>query len=65
MCIMNGMSFAKGIGVGIIVGSTVSMAVASSTSKQKKYPNKKNNVVGKALRTMGEIVDNIGDSIGM
>lgn len=60
----NGMSFAKGIGIGIIVGSTVGMAVASSGSKQKPLA-KKNNVVGKALRTMGDIVDNIGDSIGM
>ncbi len=64
VCIMNGMNFAKGVGVGIVVGSTIGMAVASSANSQKKYP-KKNNVVGKALRAMGDIVDNIGDSIGM
>ena len=61
---MNGMNFAKGVGVGIVVGSTIGMAVASTTN-QKKSPNKKNSVVGKTLRTMGDIFDNIGGSIGM
>ena len=58
---MNTMNFVKGVGVGLVVGSAVGMAVASP---QKKNGNKQN-VVGKALKTMGDIVENIGDSIGM
>lgn len=61
---MNGMNFAKGVGVGIVVGSTIGMAVASTASNHKKPPQK-NNVVGKALKAMGDIVDNLGDSFGM
>jgi gas vesicle protein len=62
---MNAMNFAKGMGVGLVVGSAVGMAVASGAANQKKSSGRKNNVVGKALRTMGDIVENIGDSIGM
>lgn len=64
---MNASHFAKGVGLGFVVGSTIGMAVASSNTAQlqRRNCNQKNNVVGKALRTMGEIVDNIGESIGM
>lgn len=61
---MNTMNFAKGIGVGLVVGSAVTIAVASSTASQKKG-GRKSNVVGKTLKTMGDIVESIGDSIGM
>lgn len=57
---MNTMNFAKGVGVGIVVGSAIGMAVASP---QKK--NGKKHVVSKALRTMSDIVENIGESMGM
>ncbi len=57
---MNGMNFAKGMGVGLIVGSVVGMTVAGPQKKQTKK-----NIVGRTLKTMGDIVENIGDSLGM
>lgn len=54
------MNFAKGVGVGVVVGSAVAMAVVAP----QKKTNKKN-VVSKALRTMGDVIENIGDSISM
>ncbi len=57
---MNTMNFAKGMGVGLVVGSAIGMAVSS----QGKTSRKKN-VVSKALKTMGDIVENIGDAISM
>ena len=61
---MNTINFAKGMGVGLVVGSAVTIAVATSTVNQKKS-GRKSNVVGKTLKTMGDIVESIGDSIGM
>lgn len=58
---MNSMNFAKGMGVGLVVGSAIGLAVAAPASKKPA----KRNVIGRALRTMGDIVENIGDSIGM
>ncbi len=57
---MNGMNFAKGMGVGLVMGSAIGMAVSAPAKK-----NQKKNMVSKALKTMGDIVENIGDSIGM
>ena len=62
--IMDTANFAKGMGVGLMVGSAVGMAVISGAN-QKKNPAKKKSPVGKALKTMGDIVDNIGESMGM
>lgn len=55
--------FAKGVGTGIVVGSAFGMAMSASTGQSKK--SSKNNVVSKAFKTMGDIVENIGDSLGM
>ena len=54
------MNFAKGMGIGLIVGSVVGMTVSGPQKKQNKKT-----VVGRALKTMGDIVENIGDFIGM
>lgn len=59
---MNTMNFAKGVGVGLIVGSAVGVAV--SQPKKKVLVSKKS-VVARALRTVGDVVENIGDSLSM
>lgn len=59
---MNTVNFAKGVGVGIIVGSAIGMVV--SQPQRKTGPHKKN-AIAKALRTVGDVVENIGESIGM
>ena len=53
---MNNMSFVKGMGIGLMVGSMVGMAV---------MPNKKKFNIGKALKSMGDVVDNVADAIGL
>lgn len=59
MCTAN---FVKGMGIGLLVGSAIGMTCCSMPSKGCK---KRKNVVGKALRTMGDIVENIGDNFGL
>lgn len=53
---MNNMSFVKGMGIGLMVGSMVGMAV---------MPHKKKFNIGKALKSMGDVVDNVADAIGL
>lgn len=53
---MNRMTFVKGMGLGLVVGSAVGMAFA---------PKKKKSAVGKALRAMGDVVEGITDTIGL
>ncbi len=51
----NNAAFMKGMGMGLVAGLSVGMAVA---------PKKKSkNIVGKALRTAGELADNISGVI--
>lgn len=57
MCSVN---FIKGMGIGLIVGSAIGMA-ACAPSKC----NKKKSVVGKALKTMGDLFENISDTFSM
>lgn len=45
------------------MGSAIGMAVSSSTQDSKK--SSKQNVVSKAFKAMGDIVENIGDTMGM
>ena len=52
---MNNMSFVKGVGVGMILGSAVGMCVA---------PKKKSGV-GKALKSIGNAVESVTDMIGI
>lgn len=55
--------FAKGIGTGLIMGSAIGMAMSAGAQDDKKVH--KDNMVSKAFRAMGDIVDNIGDAMGM
>ena len=53
---MNNMSFIKGMGIGVMVGSMVGM-IAS--------PRKKKFNMGKALKSMGDVMDSITSTFGM
>lgn len=53
----SGMNFVKGMGLGAAVGM-VSGAVGYAVIKQNKHGVKKN--VSKALKSMSQLVDNVG-----
>lgn len=53
---MNKMSFVKGMGVGVVVGAAAGMIA---------MPKKQKLTVGKALRSVGDVVDSIVGAIGM
>jgi gas vesicle protein len=53
---MNNMSFFKGMGLGVVVGSMVGMAA---------MPHKKKFSMGKALKSMGDVVENVTNAIGL
>ena len=57
--IMTSEAFVKGMGAGLIVGSIV--YVASSTHNHKKKCCGKKNVMGRALRNLGDLVENVTD----
>ena len=57
---MNAKNFARGVGIGMVVGSAIGMTI--STAIKKSYRQKK---VGKTLKTIGDIVDNIGSAFNM
>jgi len=53
---MNNMSFFKGMGIGVMVGSIAGM-IAS--------PKKKPAGLGKALKSVGTVVDNVSSTLGL
>ncbi len=55
---MNKTNFLVGMGIGVAVGSLAGMSVSGT----KKTPK---NIIGKTLKTMGEVVDAVSNSIGM
>ena len=57
---MNTRNFAKGIGIGMAVGAAMSMSISSLNKK-----NGKQHKVSRALRTMGDVVENIGNTFSM
>jgi len=57
---MNAKNFAKGVGVGMAVGAAMSMSITEMNKK-----NGKQHKFSRALRTMGDMVENIGSSFGM
>jgi hypothetical protein len=59
--IMNN-NFAKGIGIGMVVGSAIGVTLANVGSRTGRQSRSK---VGKALRTVGDIVENIGSAFNM
>ena len=54
---MHKSNFLLGMGIGVTVGS---VAIASMKAAKKGSKN----VVGKTLKTMGEVADSISDSLG-
>lgn len=56
---MNNMSFYKGMGLGLMVGSVVGAVGLAATPKKKRAS------IGKALRSMGDVVDSVTSSIGL
>ena len=56
---MNNMSFFKGMGLGLMVGSVAGAIGLAVTPKKKRAS------IGKALRSMGDVVDNVTSSIGL
>ena len=56
--------FAKGMGIGLGVGMAVGAAMSMSITEMNKK-NGKQHKVSRALRTMGDMVENIGSSFGM
>ena len=54
---MNNMSFFKGIGLGVMVGSVVGMITAPKKQKASR--------IGKAIRSVGDAVENIAGGIGL
>lgn len=58
---MTARNFMRGMGVGMVVGSAIGMTVGAATKKGKQNSNK----VSKALKTVGDIVENIGDALSM
>lgn len=53
------MNLVKGIGIGIVVGSAIGMVVSPKGHKSSR------NVVGKTLKTMGEIIDHVTGTFSM
>ena len=53
---MNNMSFFKGMGIGVMVGSVAGMIAA---------PKKKSIRIGKALKSMGDVVDSVASTLGL
>ena len=51
-------NFLLGMGIGVTVGS---IAVATMTTGKKTSKN----IIGKTLKTMGEVVDAVSSSIGL
>lgn len=56
---MNNMSFLKGMGLGLMMGTAAGVVGYSAMPRKKKAH------LGKALRTMGDMVDNFTDTIGL
>jgi len=52
--------FARGMGIGMVVGSAIGMTVSMNSKK-----NSKQNKVSRALKTVGDIVENIGSAFSM
>lgn len=59
---MNSKNFAKGIGVGMVVGSAIGMTVGAATKKGGRQSSHK---VSRAIKTVGDIVENIGSALSM
>ncbi len=54
---MNNMSLIKGIGIGMVVGSIAGMVISPKKSHKAN--------MGKALKSIGEVVDSVTSSLGL
>ncbi len=54
----HGMNFLKGMGMGLVAGSVIGMVVAPKKSGNKR-------TIGRYLRGVGEIIDNVTDAMGI
>lgn len=50
--------FAKGMGLGVLAGAALGAAIAP----RKKTPMRK--VAGKAMKTVGQVMENLSDDMG-
>lgn len=57
MSCMNSMNFLKGVGLGLVIGAAAGMA---ATPKKKG-----GNVIGKTLKTMGDAISDVVDTMGL
>ena len=58
---MNNMDFIKGIGIGVVAGATIGMAVSPMCGKKKRVKT----ICGRVLKTAGEIVENVSNTLGL
>lgn len=57
---MNTRNFAKGVGIGMVVGSAIGMTVSATNKKGRKQHK-----MGRTLKTVGDIVESIGSAFNM
>ena len=55
---MDNTTFLKGLGVGMVVGSALGMVMRGDKKEDK-------NAWGKALKSMGEVVENVSGVLGL
>lgn len=60
--IMNAKNFARGMGIGMVVGSAIGMTVGAVSKKSGKQTSRK---VSRAMKTVGDIMENIGSTLSM
>ena len=55
------------MGIGLLVGSAIGMSVCStgSSNSYSKCCHRPKSMLGKALKAMGEVAENIGDVFGL
>jgi len=59
---MSPRNFVKGMGIGMVVGSAIGMTVATANKKGSRQNQRK---VSKVIKTVGDIVENIGNTFSM
>lgn len=59
---MTAADFAKGMGVGLVVGSAVGMSVVAAN---RRLPPDRRGKVGRTVSAVGEFIENIGSNLGM
>ena len=57
---MNTKNFAKGVGIGMVVGSAIGMTVSANSKRGRKQHK-----MGKTIKTVGDIVESIGSAFNI